>query len=477
MASSRTMAANVVVGWMSNAVRVLLQLSMIPLMARLLGPEEMGLYTLTLPIMGFVMLLADGGLGNSLAREKLDNHRIWSTAFWALQAGGVFLAVAVSLSSLVVGYLAGQPRFPMVMSALSLTFLMVASAVIPVARLTQKGRLIVGPVADMIGNVIGAGLGVYCAFHGFGVWAMVIQYISAYGFRTLSFNIAEFYRPRFEFDVPGLKAHLMIGGAITGGKLFEVGARVLESIQISRTLGAGLLGAYGFANQVSRSLCEAASNSIWANLYYVSLHRDAETVRSTLVRLMRLLGMVLFPCCAMLAASSITLLPQLLGSKWADAEAPLAIMMATTPFSVIGAMTGAVVYGKGLVKVPFWVTVWASTARLTVVLFSPWIDINGICLGLGLISLGQGLTMVFATRHIIGHDPVALLRHLMWPFLLAVVCGVIFYAVLASSPNFLEIAAAAVACGGLYFAGLFVMDGRLFRADISSVTALIQKRA
>jgi PST family polysaccharide transporter len=223
------MAANVVIGWVANIVKVIIQLVMIPLMARLLGPAEMGLYALTVPIMSFVFPLADAGLGNSLAREPHDNHRIWSTAFWGLQAMGVVLTTCVAVSGFVIAAFAHQPRLPAVVMVLSTIFLMVASAVLPMARLTQKGRLSVAPLADMGGNLLGAALGIYCAFNGFGVWSMVAQYVSAYLFRTIILNAAEFYLPRFHFDLDGLKTHIQMGGAITATRLMEFGGRIIEN--------------------------------------------------------------------------------------------------------------------------------------------------------------------------------------------------------------------------------------------------------
>lgn len=56
--------------------KVALQLLLLPVMARLLGPNEFGLYALTLPTVSLVGLLADEGLGIPW-REK-RNPRCWS---------------------------------------------------------------------------------------------------------------------------------------------------------------------------------------------------------------------------------------------------------------------------------------------------------------------------------------------------------------------------------------------------------------
>lgn len=475
MTDARKMATNVVVGWIANIVKVVIQLVMIPLMARLLGPAEMGLYALTVPIMSFVFQLADAGLGNSLAREPADNHRIWSSAFWALQIMGIVLTLGVSGLGFVIAAFAHQPRLPGVMIALSLIFLMVASSILPTARLTRKGRLAFAPVADMVGNLLGAGLGVYCALSGYGVWSMVAQYVSAYFFRTVVLNVAEFYVPRFHFDVEGLKSHVQMGGAITVTRLIDFGGRIIENAQISRVLGAVALGSFGFANQVSRFLCESASNSIWANLYYAGLHGDEAGIRTALMRLSRLLGLVLFPVCGLTAAAATTVLPHVLGPKWAGAAWPLAILCAFTPFSVLGSLTSAILYARGYSRVPVWGAVFQSVGRLVVVVAAPWLGLNMTCLGLGLVLAAQGGGLILFTRDVIGHSAKQFMRYLRWPLFFSVVGSGLVYLALNTAPNPLIIGLSGLAFIFVYVAGQLLVDRELFMNDLTGLRTLAKR--
>jgi O-antigen/teichoic acid export membrane protein len=82
MASARRLAANLLSGIFNNVFRILFHLVMLPLMARLVGPSELGLYALAAPVLGFVILLSEAGLGDSLAREKSDDTLVWSSAFF-----------------------------------------------------------------------------------------------------------------------------------------------------------------------------------------------------------------------------------------------------------------------------------------------------------------------------------------------------------------------------------------------------------
>ena len=72
------------VGGLPNTLKVGREFVMLPLMVRLLGPNECGLYALAMPTIMFAIVFADGGLGTSSARELESNVDVWSTALWVL---------------------------------------------------------------------------------------------------------------------------------------------------------------------------------------------------------------------------------------------------------------------------------------------------------------------------------------------------------------------------------------------------------
>jgi len=90
------MAFGAIAGGVVNILKAVLQLLLLPVMARLLGPNEFGLYALALPTISLVTLLADGGLGNTLVREEESSTLVWSSAYWALLFMGISLAFGSS---------------------------------------------------------------------------------------------------------------------------------------------------------------------------------------------------------------------------------------------------------------------------------------------------------------------------------------------------------------------------------------------
>ena len=106
----RSLTRNIIAGGGSSLLKIGVQLAMLPTMGRLLGPHEFGLYATALPLISFFAVIADGGLGVSLAREKASETAVWSTAFYVVLALGFALAGLVNLCGWALASIMHEPR-------------------------------------------------------------------------------------------------------------------------------------------------------------------------------------------------------------------------------------------------------------------------------------------------------------------------------------------------------------------------------
>ncbi len=234
---SRQFAINVLAGGGVNVVKIILQLFMLPLMAHLLGPAEFGVYALALPTVAFFMTLADGGLGASLAREPLESKDVWSTAFWLVLIVGISLSAVLSGWGIVLAQLSHEPRVASVMALLSISFLFVTSAVLPLARLTRERRLVVISGADLAGNLTGAAIAVTLAFSGAGAMSLAVQYVVTFFVRSIILNLVAFVPPSRIFRLSALTSHISTGSSLVCSRLADFSGRLAENLIFSRMFG------------------------------------------------------------------------------------------------------------------------------------------------------------------------------------------------------------------------------------------------
>jgi len=91
MSESRAFFGTVAMGAV-NAGKLGLQLAVLPIMARLLGPSAFGLIAVAMPFILMANLLCDGGMGAALARHRKPSPELESTVFWLSLAISVTLA-------------------------------------------------------------------------------------------------------------------------------------------------------------------------------------------------------------------------------------------------------------------------------------------------------------------------------------------------------------------------------------------------
>lgn len=489
MASGRRLAANLFTGVLNNIFRICIQVVMLPLMARWLGPTEIGLYAMATPMFSFVALLADAGVGDSLAQDKSKTTLVWSSAFWGVTAISAVLACAVYAASFVVAYFSGQPRLPEIMLPLSMCLFLTSFTIIPYTLLLKEGNMTPGTIADFLATLSGAIVGLVLAYKFRNVWAFVSQFLVTSIVRAVIVNFVRPFIPRWEFSLKSLLAHTRIGGAILGGRLIDLGGRNMETAQVRRAMGDIAIGYFGYANQIGRFFSDAISNPMWANLYYVAINRGQEDVLKHYVRSHRLFGLVIFPGVVMLSLALPTLVPILLGPKWSGSTYPIMALVLSSPFPALASYCGAVLFARKKVRI-MWISTFIYTAARVVSAFIAWrYGVLGLTIGVSIINLAYYAYVVFYVSPIIGNKAFDLIKAIAGPVAAAAVTGVCFYylqALLPSGlvglpgPAWMPAMAWLAVSGALSFlvypALLFLLDNRRMRADLSMVMGLLQNK-
>lgn len=472
---SRRLAVNAMAGGLANGLKICIQLIMLPLMARLLGPSEFGLYALALPTISFFMILADGGLAASLAREPTDSNLVWSTAFWLVMGVGAALAAIVIGWGFALAELTHEPRVTGLMSMLAMSLPMIAVSALPSANLTRQGRLVVFATADFVSTLVGAALAVGLAASGAGAKSLAAQYLTYYTMRAVILNAAAFVRPRLQFRLSALMGHISTGSALLGIKLADFSGRLVENVLYGRAFGAAGLGLYTFANQAPRFICEAASGPVWAALYSHALREDAAQTERTHVDLVRILASIVFPAAALLAASAPEILHLILGTKWDEASTLLRVLIPFYALNVVCGQSGAVLLAGGRGWLLFGLSLALALGRVGAVAAGPWLSQTGVAWAIGVVLTLYALLMFWAPWP--GRGPGRLIQAALPAMAAAACAGILCYASIrlgGDSP--LWIAASWGAGATAYGAALAGLQYRTISRDLAALRALALSR-
>jgi O-antigen/teichoic acid export membrane protein len=476
-AASRKLAFGAIASGTVNVLKAGLQLLLLPVMARLLGPNEFGVYALALPTVSFVALLADGGLGATLAREPETSSLVWSSAFWFLLCAGFALAFGASLFGLVLAHVVQQPRISPMIAMLSLSLVFLVLSVPAAARLTRRRNLSAGAAAELIANVAGAGVAVTLAIYGAGAWSLVAQYLSIYAIRALVLNIAAFETPRFEFSMKSIGPHMASGGLLIGTRLSEYIGRVGENVLIDRCFGTALLGSFTFATQVSRFASETVGNVSWSALYVQALTSERDKVVDIHRRFCRMLAGLLFPATALAAAAAPELIDLLLGPKWAELSLMLRVFLPISALSIIAVQVGPILLAIDRFTPYFWCAVGLTFGRVIAVGGGFWIGLPGVVFGLAAVTLIHFVVLIVLAEPLTGCRVGPMLRGLVGPGISSLAAAGACFSVLRSFTPGIATTSGGLLVGLAVFAALMLLIDRTgLREDWEVIRRLMKAR-
>jgi len=415
ISSNRKLALGAITSGGVNFLKVGLQLLLLPIMARLLGPDEFGIYALALPTISIVSLLAEGGLGATLAREPETSSLVWSSAFWFLLVAGVALAVSASAFGFLLAFLVAKPRIAWMIVWLSFSLVFLVLSVLPSARLSRRKNLGAGAAAELAGSVAGAIVAIGLALNGAGAWSLVAQYLTIYAIRAIVLNYSAFERPQFVFSLASIRSHIASGGLVVGLRFSDYIGRISENVLVDRIFGSSLVGSFTFANQVARFSTESVSNVSWSVLYVQALTSDRTATINLHSQLCRLLASALFPITFLGAAAAPELIFDLLGPRWNDLALLLRILLPISALSVVGAQVGPLLLAIDRFGVFFWCAVGLGVARILAIVAGWWLGMTGMVLGIGTATLLHFVVLIVVAATSIDRRIIRMLRGLIGP--------------------------------------------------------------
>lgn len=467
---SKQFIANVGAGTLVNIIRVSLQLVTLPVLARLLTPSDYGIYALALPTVSLFIILADGGLGASLARESENNRILWSTAFWTLLATCCLMGVLVCCSGFILASVSGEQTLVGLMALLSASLPLLAFSIVADARLIRRGNLLFHCGADLCGLLTGAAVGLTCAFHGGGAWSLAAQYVSSLAVRALILNIAARARPHFEFDISTLSGHLSIGGWLIVMRVSDTVGKIIENSLFGRLFGADLLGSYTLAFQLVRFSCESVTNPILSAFYSHAVRHDASEIARIHLFLSRLILVILVPFAVFMSIIAPKILPSVLGGQWDHAAGFVRILL--LPYAIAGAswLSGQILLRNGIVARSAFITVSVNLFRVIAIASGIWFDVVVIAWLLAISFVIQAVAVTVVVPDGAGAEKAALLRNFVSILLSASVAGGIVYAIDSFSSLGWPTYGAEFCVGGLvYFSCLFALLKKTLRGDFQAL--------
>ncbi|MFE8886126.1 lipopolysaccharide biosynthesis protein [Pseudarthrobacter enclensis] len=219
-------------------------------LARLLAPEQFGVFAVALTVQLVLMSFADLGMTADLVRSAVPEKIAPTIATFGFGSGAL-LTVTLILSAPSLAALMGSPEAGPVIAVMAVSLVLAGAGVVPYASLQRRfaqKQLFIIALADF---AISAILTVLLVLSGLGVMALAVGRIGAQSVTlVLQFVFSgERVRPGFDKTVaPGVLAY---GLPVAGANVLSWALLNLDNVVISRLAGPVALGYYFLAFNIS----------------------------------------------------------------------------------------------------------------------------------------------------------------------------------------------------------------------------------
>ncbi|MDR0775289.1 MAG: oligosaccharide flippase family protein [Azonexus sp.] len=391
--------------------------------ARLLTPSEIGIYSVTMVLLGFVATFRDLGAGQYLVQNKsLTEEKMRAT--WSVQLGlGIFLAALVLAAAVPVARFYGEPQMVEIMLVLALNFAITPFLAYPNAWLVREMRF--GSIAGVrfVGALVHAASAIGMAWFGFGpvslAWANALTTVASI------VAIWVFACPRLPWRpiTRGIGDVVSFGGKLTATSLMNTlsgGAPELLLGKLQSMVDAGLFSrGQGLVTMFQRLVMDAV-NSV-ALPYFARQSREARDLGASFLVAMELitgLGWAFFSGVALMAYPAIRIL---YGAQWDAAVDPARWLAVACVFSIPAAICSPPLIGIGAINDVLKATLLSMLATVIATVFGTLLGLLQLSQCLIVSGLLSSAFWIVTVRKHIGFTGGAILR--VWGKSLLVALG------------------------------------------------------
>ena len=315
-----------------------LQIASFALIARLLTPQQVGLYSVALAVIGIAQVVRDFGIANFLVqRKELDATHIGS-AFGLTLILGVGLFAIVTFAAPFVGRFYNDDGMSGIVRLIACNFLILAFNSIALALLRREMNFKTLMRLNVCAALIGTSTTLSLAWAGMGAWSLAWGEIAS----NLSIAIgACVVRRGHVFPRPCLthwRTILEFGGKLTASNIVTSISMDINDLALGKIMGfapvAIVSRAQGLMNLFHRDFMGTVRGVAFPA--FSKAHRDGDSVEARFVSSLGMVTAIAWPFYGFVAMFPLDILHIVFGPQW-DSAAPLVPYFCLTGALVVNA--------------------------------------------------------------------------------------------------------------------------------------------
>lgn len=308
--------------------------------ARILSPSDYGVIGMILVFIAIANIFIDSGMSQALVQRKNRTQEDMSTAFYFNIVVAIICYTILFFSAPLISRFYQVEQLTSILRVLGINIIIQSFATVQRANLQANLDFRTIAFVNLAGVVISGAVGIYMAYAGFGVWALVGQQMSSIGISTLVYWLFGKWHPEKGFSIESFKILWKFGSKLLATGIVSTALREVYSVAIGKVYRSSELGYYTRAVQTSDMVAITTNDIINAVTFPIlsSLQDNREKMVQVYSRMLGMTAFFIFPIMTGLAVVASPFISVLLTDKWLPAVPLLQWLCFARMFNPISAL-------------------------------------------------------------------------------------------------------------------------------------------
>lgn len=373
------------------------------ILARLLMPNDFGVFAIILTFIALSNIIIEGGLGSSLIQIKTIEESDASTVLYILLSVSVVIYILIFLIAPHIGEFYKIDRFALYIRVLAISLFPSAYNSVQNSLATRDFQFKIIFKVNAITILISGAVAIVLAYLSFGVWALIIQYFIQITFSCVLMNIYLKWRPQKLFSFERGKALISFGWKLALSNLLNRGYSEVYNLIIGKAFNTTILGYYSRGKMLPGALENGLTSVLTSVLFPVFAQKQDEiTVIKNNCRLaIRILTFIIAPVFCGIAATSMVIVEILLTHKWISAAPIMEVLSFGFIFASISNINTTTINGLGRSDIVLKLEIIKRIVGVGILLATINFGIICVAMGLSLSYIVNMFLNCYANRKLI----------------------------------------------------------------------------
>jgi O-antigen/teichoic acid export membrane protein len=323
------------------------------ILARLLAPNDFGLFGIALLSLNALQQLSQTGFNQALIQKK-ENINLYLNSAWTIQIirGFILGSILFFIAPLIASFF-NTPRAVMLVRVIGIALFIKELRNIGIVYFKKELEFHKQFLYEFSGTIADVIVALTIAFIYRSVWALIFGLLAGNLVRFIISYVVHNYRPKLHLDWSKSKELFNFGRWVLGSSVLIFLITQGDDIFVGKLLGVAALGFYQLAYRISNMPATEITHVISQVTFpaYSKLQNDTPKLREAYLKVLQLTAFLSFPIAGLIFVLSSDFTRIFLGEKWMPMVPAMQMLVFAGLVRSIAATAGPIFQAVGKPKI------------------------------------------------------------------------------------------------------------------------------